>query len=353
MKTFIKTLSVLSFALIVIVSAVCFVLPNSAYAATDYTVTGYSETFDFNSASDINLFSVTGEHGDVPYIFEGKLVLPNTGFMYGAMNSKSYSGDTEVLAKVVRLPLQQYPNMNAGVTVRADSTGKNGWCVNMACGGGGAVTFSIGQVVNNGLTTKVQADLLVQKDFILRIVIKSDVLYVFVNDGESPILSYSIGSGSGGIGFRGWYSATGFDYFTVINSAITSKPATYNALLAKAKNVDQSKLTDSSKTALNSAISAFENAGNQEAFDEAGKNLETVFNELVYKRTEKEMADAISRAEAIENPNGAVYTANSYNALINVLNYCKTLTPADGDAFSLMVTRLEQCIENLVRYIGG
>ena len=354
MKKFIKTLSVFAFAFIAFVSAVSFVLPDSVYAETSYTVAGYSETISFNNASDINMFSVTGEHGDVPYILDGKLVLPNTGFMYCAQKNKSYSGDTEVIVPVIRLFDATNPHISAGVYVRSDSTGKNAWCVNMgANANAGSITFSIGQVVDCGLSTKVSADYAVAKDFVLRIVIKNNVLYLFINNQASPLISYNIGSGSGGIGFRGYYSATGFDYITVTNSAITAKPATYNAVLNKAKAIDQSKLTSSSKTILSSSISALENATNQEDLDIAGKNLEKVVSEVIYKRTESEMALAISRAEAIENPNGAVYTANSYNSLVKVLAYCKTISPDGEDEYSIMCTRLEQSIANLVCYIGG
>ena len=355
MKTLIKTFSFLALSLVLMISAVCFVFPEPAHAATDYVVAGYSETVDFTSASDANNFNVTGEHGDVPYVADGMLKLPNTGFMYCAQKNRSYSGDTEIIVKVVRLLDQQYPHINAAIIFASDSFGQNGWAINMTGDAGkNFVTFDVCTLKNNGLGGLSHVSVPVAKDFIVKMVIKSGVLNMFIDASSVPALTYRLGGNpTGGVGFRSYYSAVAIDYFTVTNSAISSKPSTYNVLLTNANAIDKSKLTTTSKNALTSAITALQNANNQYDLDFAGKNLEVVMSELVYKRTQTEMNNAIARAEAITNPNGAVYTANSYNALQKVLQYCKTLSSSDEHEFSLMVTRLENCIANLVSYIGG
>ena len=358
MNKLLKISTITLLCLISFITTLCFVSPAKTTIAisNEYIVAGFEETIDFESESDINKFNIGGELGTQSFINDGRLCIPIWDFQYGAYKAKTYSGDIDVRTHVYTA--NPTSTFGFGIELRSTAQSTNGVCFYVSRPANSNVAkIEIGSINSDRGATyhKTINGINITGGFDMRVVLKGTMSHVFINDFDAPVVSYDVAgicASSGYVGFRAWQSAIALEYITII-APENDKPASINDILNNAKAIDKTTLTSSSSALLTNAISKVENASNQETLDVAVAELKAVIKDLVYIRSVSELNALISQASSITNPNGAVYTANSYNSMIAVLELCKNVDTTDVEHVSYLTGCLESKIANLITYIGG
>ena len=358
MKKLLKNSFIALTCLITICLSVCLIAKQdvSTALADEYSVAGWAETIDFENASDINKLNIGGDKNTKSFISSGRLCIPVWDFQFGAIKTKSYSGDIDVRTHVYAAGPTTALAFGLEVRSTDQSTSGVSFFISRAVNTTTA-TAKIGAVAADRGTTYYasSASIPLGAEFDMRVVLKGTMAYVFINDFNTPVVSYDVGGfcrSSGYVGFRGWQAAMSVEYITII-APENSKTTGHTTLLNQAKAVDKNSLTTTSSARLTSAISAVENATGQDNLNLAVNQLKVAMDALVYNRTVNQLNALIQQASAIQNPNGSVYTANSYNSMTIVLENCRKVDTTDAEQVSYWATALEQKIESLIPYVGG
>lgn len=122
----------------------------------------------------------------------------------------------------------------------------------------------------------------------LRVVVKSDIMFVFVNSAEDFALMYELPDGyeGGNVGFRSQYALSRMENFTIKTAEFAEMPGNrteLDKLLAVATKFAASAYTKESFAALTSAISAANGltaASTQREIDEVKKSLDWAIERL-------------------------------------------------------------------------
>ena len=191
-------------------------------------------------------------------------------------------------------------------------------------------------------------------DLNLRVVVKSGILYAFVNHEKTPRLNLNIGIGANYVGIRNYYSPNYIDNFTVIGNGLEVQKTKLDQLIAQADALDGSKYTTNSYNELMSVLVEAKNAqqsSNQYAIDKYTELLEKALANLVIKRTASELDETLVRAKAISNGDEK-YTLNSFKALTMVIAICENVDRNNEDDVSYWCNQLDKKIEALTEYIS-
>lgn len=346
-KTFLK--------LIVTLMLVCALTASVPMVfATEVEIAGGKETVTFTNDQD--KFNYYTEFDQYPYVVDGKLYGWSLAEQKAIYKQGSYE-DVDVEVDVGTI--NKGGKFDAGIIVQASNVGNamgvlTGWYVGLENGTG--TTFIKLHRWENSVWKGVKyekAGVILQQVNHLRVAVKSGVLYAYLNYSEVEEFSYNIGTASGQVGLRCFYSPNYFDNFSVTGSSISLNTAEITAYMNQANQIDTALLTDVSRGDLTTALQACVTAKDgtsQNAIDEACANLRKVLSELNYTHTYAELQTLIATAQALTN-NGT-YTANSFNSLTAVLERCVALTDSSSENdISYWYKRLQLRIDSLIAYV--
>lgn len=336
-----------------IVSSLLLSIP-SVFAEESYEVAGWRTTIEFNSGDEKHLQLYT-EFDRSPWLMDGKLYFWTLAEQKAIYKDCKYD-DVDVSVDISTI--NESGKFDSGIYVHANNVGGkldqvDGWNVNLERGADKTTYYLKLHRFENGryygCRVEVAGLKLPMNTVNLRVVVKSGVLSAFVDHGQTPVFSYTIGSEEGYVGLRNFYSPNYFDNLSIIGTG-NSRDNSSDVTIEDAKKIDSSKLTEQSKNTLDAAIEAAENADNQYSLEKAVAELEKAMKDALVKRTAEDLAAAIKRAEDITD--GSIYTENSWNSLQAVLDICRTVDIADEEAVSYWTYRLELKILLLVEYGG-
>ena len=179
----------------------------------------------------------------------------------------------------------------------------------------------------------------------LRVVVKQSILFVFLDDAATPILTYQAESGlSGNVGLRSQNAATSFDRF-YLKTAQYREPAGDRTLLereiVRARKYSSADYTPTSFAPLAAAIEAAERLtdATQSEYDAATRVITDAINGLVAR------ADLTALLAAVESAGEKVeseYTAESWGELMEALAARDGLdgdsTQSEVDAVTAQIT---------------
>ncbi len=323
--------------------------------ATEVSVPGGETSIVFED-EDINKFDLYTEFDQLPYIVDGKLYMWSLAEQKAIYKVTSFS-DVEVEVDIGTV--NKNGKFDSGILIQASGVGSaigalTGWGISIE-NGTGTNFIKLHRWENQvwqGVKYEKSGIILNQVNH-LKVVVKSGVLYAYLNYSETEEFSYNVGNVSGYVGFRCYYAPNYFKNFSVKGTYLPVSVGELTVLLNEAEAIDKDLLTANSKNVLTSAIetasSAKKSATDQLVIDNAVTALKTALNKLNYKHTYAELTVLIGQAKEIKN-NGK-YTENSYNALQGVISRCDTLKETDSEEdVSYWYNRLELRVQTLISY---
>lgn len=326
----------------------------TASAQESYEVVGWRTTIEFNPGDEERL-SLYTEFDRSPWLMDGKLYFWTLAEQKAIFKERKYD-DVDVSVDISTI--NPSGKFDSGIYVHANNVGGrldqvDGWVVNLEKGAGQSSYYLKLHRFENGryrgCFVEVSGLRLPLNNVNLRVVVKSGVLFAFVDHQATPVFNYTIGSQSGYVGLRNFYSPNYFDNLSIVGTG-NKKDVSSDVVIEDAKKIDSGKLTAESEKTLNNAIDAAEKADNQYSLEKAIAALEKAMKDALVKRTAEDLATAIEQAEKITD--GSVYTENSWNSLQSVLAICRNVNTADEEAVSYWTYRLELKILLLVEYGG-
>ena len=331
----------------------------SAFAQSQYEVDGWRTSVSFDSDEDAYKFDFYTEFDKSPWLMDGRLYFWTLAEQKAIYTARQYN-DLDVSADFGTI--NDHGKFDVGFYVHASGAGNpldqiDAWEVNLERGADDKTfELKLHRFFNYswaGAKVEVSGLKLPMNTVNLRVVVKSGTLYAFVNYEQTSRISYYIGEASGYVGLRCFYSPNWVDNFAIIGKGNVSD-GSLDALLNEAQAIDGDKYTEESRTALNNAINAAENAQGQYRVDEAEKALKEAIDGLMEKQTYQAMAEVISQAKLLENIGGKVYTSNSWRALLMVIERCEAIDEnASESEISYWTNRLILKINDLIRYGGA
>lgn len=353
-----KATRLLSAALMLTVAIVPVTLQQTAVAEPDYSVDGGRLTIDFENKNDYQQFTLLTEFDKQPYQMDGALYFWTLCEQKAILSEKQY-GDVEVNVDISTI--NECGKFDSGVYVAA--SGANGsingitaWNVNLEHGASQSTMqlklhrFEKGSW--KGAIVEI-GSIPYTKDCVhLRVVVKGGVLYAFLNNNSKPTFSYEIGETVGQVGLRNFYSPNYFDNFTVTGIGNEVDRSELKEAVELAQETIKKTLAQESSNELNVALALAESANTQSETDAALKALLAALERAVTAHTYAELTSLVSQADEILNPNGDVYTANSWNSFLAVKAICKTITEDSSEYdISYWYDRLLARKEGLIAYI--
>lgn len=332
-----------------------FVNPSAEVIAEEsYEVDGWRLDIGFDDG-DEKLLRFYTEFGREPWLMDGRIYFWTLAEQKAIYIEQKYD-DVDVSADIYTI--NESGKFDSGIYVHANNIsgaldGATAWEVNLERGPDSKTYILKLHRFENGKYMGYMAEVpelkLPMNKVHLRVVVKSGVLYAFVNHEKSPIMSYEIGSEEGYVGFRNYYSPNYFDNLSIVGKG-NERDTSSDVIIEEATNIDGSKLTEDSEKAINEALDRANNADNQYRLEEAIEDLKTAIKNAIEKRSTEELAAAIERAEKIVD--GKIYTQNTWNSLRAVLEIVKTIDLTDEEVLSYWTNRLELKIDLLVEYGG-
>lgn len=328
----------------------------------DCVIDGGRQYVTFDRDGDGNYFGLYSQFGKKPWILDGKM----TCWVHAEQKLIAKGGIySEVDVSVDIGTLNDHGKFNAGIYVFASGVsdaldGIDAWNVQLERAADQNTyylklhRFERGKW--KGTQKEVSGLVLPFNEVNLRVVVKSEYLYAFVNHEQTPRLIYRVGAGRGAVGLRCYYSPNTFDNFSVISQDIPIDFSAVDRAVEQAEALDLDTLTQNSRTAVEEMIAEANNltetAVNQYRVDEFAQEFAELLDELIIKHTPSELETAIARARALND--AAAYTENSWSAMRSVLEYCEQLgDDASEDEISYWTYRLERRIEKLIAYRKG
>jgi len=336
-KLVLKKLSFITCALIIVatITLSLYFSIKPKVKATDYSVGGGKLTYDFETSTQLQDFSLYAEKGGTPYWFENKIYCTPLEEQKILLNNHTFS-DVEVQADIITL--NDNGKFDAGLLLQASAASNgagvmNGYNVNVEHNiGASTYTVKLHYFAQSWQGIKIEkSGLTLQGNVVkLKAVVKQGILYVFADDMENPIFNYNIGTASGQVGFRNYYAPQAFDNLVITSPSITVDMAELQSKKSIAQNVINSgKYTQVSVDKLNSAIAFANSVTDANSVEEAIILLDEAINEAIEKIAFSELTTLISSAESITD--GSKYTPNSYNAFVAILTYAKQLNSSSSE----------------------
>ena len=350
----IATLLVLS-AMLLTVGGASALLPTAAEA--DYLVEGGRFEVDFEKWDDYGYFDLYTEFGEKPWQMDGAMYAWTLAEQKIILRGKVFE-DVEVSVDISTI--NEGGKFDSGVYIMASNIGNamdalTGWNVNVEHGAGQSTMDLKLHRFENGKWKGIAVEILgipYPGDTInLRVVVKSGMLYAFLNGEKTPTLTYEVGAGSGLVGLRNFYSPNYFDNFAVTGAANKVRTTELNEVKARATALLTEPLAATCLIELQEAITLADNAVSQREVDEALKVLNNAIERAVNTHTYSELMALIESACELENPNGEKYTGNSWNSFLVVKEICESLDEGSSEYdISYWYDRLQARIEGLIAY---
>ncbi len=331
--------------------------PAQAVEADPYLVEGGRAVYDFSSPDQQENWQFFTEFDKTPWIQDGKL------FAWTLAEQKMIllrNRFTDVDVSVDISTINEGGKFDAGIYVGAFGVsgqidGINAWQVNIEHSAGNSSYYLKLHRFENawkGVKLEVSGIPYTGDTIHLRVVVKEGVLYAFLNHQKEPTLTYNIGVTTGHVGLRCFYSPNVFDNFTVIGEGIPVEEGRMDSLTAQAQALLEENLAEESLQALREAVSLAESATTQTEVDGAVKALEAAVERAVPARSFAELTALIAETQTLANPDGMVYTENSWNSLMAVKDICKGLHEASSEwDISYWYGRLKTRMDDLIPYI--
>ncbi len=327
-----------------------------AKANAEYVVEGGRMTIDFEKESDEKLFYLYSEFDKEPWLMDGKLYAWTLAEQKMILaNHIYYNVDVSVDIHTIN----KNGKFDAGIyfyanDYRSNIDGIDAWCVNVEKGAGQKSFYVKLHRFKQGYTgafAEVKGVPFTTDVINLRVVVNAGYVYAFINGAKNPILSYKVGQGAGNVGLRSFYSPNYFDNFTVTGTPHPVDKTEMQNLAEKATAELNNTLPQACIEELNSAIKLSQDAQTQTQVDEAVKALKTALENSVDKVTYQQLTELIATANELQNPDGNVYTENSWNSLNAVKDICANLTEQSSEyQISFWYEKLECRIAGLVKY---
>lgn len=343
------------FAIVIGFSTLFATCSDVAVASESYEVQGWRTNVAFDDGDEQYLRLYT-EFDRAPWIMDGKLYFWTLAEQKAIYKLRQYD-DVDVSVDIGTInPAGKF---NSGIYVHAndvwgDIDAVNGWAVMLERDADKTSyylrlhRFADGEW--KGCVEEVSGLKIPLNLVNLRVVVKSGMLYAFVDNQTTPVLSYEIGSEVGYVGLRNFYSPNYFDNLSIVGAGNEKDSTESDAIIDEAKGLDLDKLTSESKQQIQDALNSAENADNQYRLEQAVENLRKALKNAVEKRSAEELNAVIEQAQQITD--GSIYTQNSWNSFCAVLEIGKTIDLTDEEAVSYWTNRLELKIELLVEYGG-
>ena len=345
------------FAIIVSsVVAVNFTKGKIKTQAADYSVSGGSLVYDFDTASQMQNFSLYGEFGALPYWQDGKVYFRSLEEQKLILNNYTFS-EVEVVCEVSTLT--NGGKFDGGLYIQASSAGNGMDKIN-------AYSINIEHAMNaatyvvkvhrfdqawGGIKVEKAGLTLLGTTVKLKAVVKSGTLYVFADDMENPIINLNIGTSVGQIGIRSFYTPQSIDNLVITSPSLTVDKVELEAEKNIAQNkVDSGNYISSSVSALNSAINLANSANTAVLVQEALDALKNANANAIVKKTFAELTTLLESANKITD--SSKYTTNSYNTLVAERTSASSLTASSSqDAISTRYYYLDRALTELIPLI--
>ncbi len=359
----VKKISLLTLVVALIVSLFFAERTTLTKAETDYEVDGGRYTIDFSNHYYAYEFSLYTEFDVQPWWMDNKLYFWSLAEQKAIFSNHTYS-DVDISVDICTI--NKGGKFDSGLYVQGSSfsyhgSGATAWNVNVERDVNSTVGYLKLHRFNNyaweGI--KVEKSVRLPNDKVtLRVVVKSGMLYAFLDGDKKPVFNYFIGEQSGRVGFRSYYTPCYFDNLQIISPNTKIDYSFINSFLSEAEKIDRQTLTaDSVKLLEQTVLSAQEAVSekvNQYRIDELTVKIKKTLSQLTFKRELDELNYLLEKAKSFKNPNMSVYTSNSWNSLQAVIGVCETLTIEDGEnEISYWINRLENRIDALTAYING
>lgn len=330
----------------------------AAAAAETYEVSGWRTTIAFDKGDEQSLRLYT-EFGRAPWLMDGKLYCWTLAEQKVIYKTQKYD-DVDVSVDISTI--NPSGKFDSGIYVHANNVsgnldGATAWNVNLERGADKTTYYLKLHRFENGRYVGApveQSGLKLPMNTVhLRVVVKSGMLYAFVNYEKTPRLTYEIGREEGYVGLRNFYSPNYFDNLSIVGEG-NARDTALDELLDRAKSVDTATLTADSLHELTQAIAAADEADNQYRAEEAEKRLKNAMDNLVTRQSYETLSALVSEAKQLTNDGGERYTANSWTTLQKVIARCEMLDETSSEQeISYWANRLQIKISDLIVYGGG
>ena len=345
----------------------CFCLMMSIFALSfssvvkaenqDY-ISGGTDKVTFSD--DCQSFALYTEFNQPMYYLQNRLYAPSL-----AESKAVYQGGpfTDVQVEVTITSINKNGLIDSGIYVQASDPGNKinqitAWCVNVERDvNSNYAIIRLHRFLNNSWDGyKCQATINnVGDSYNLKVVVKSGVLYVYINGGEC-LFNYYIGSNEGMVGLRTYYAPNYFTDFKVTAPSIEFDTSLFEQKIIELENIDSSLYTNDTITALKKEIEAAKILLNTEVsqplMEECFSRLIKAENSLVKLCTKDDLAELVEIGNAAVSQTD-VYTKNSIASLKVVLAECdKALQSDDNQEISYWYQKLEYKLDTLIRYGG-
>ena len=327
----------------------------TVFAEETYKVSGWRKTVTFDSYEDGAQFWLLTEFDKLPSLIDGRLYFWTLAEQKAVFEARTYN-DVDVSADFGTI--NDHGKFDVGFYVHANGFAGaidhvDGWNVNLERGASDNTFFlKLHRFQNNswkGAVVTVSGLKLPMNKVHMRVVVKSGILYAFVNHETTPRITYEIGETAGYVGVRCFYSPNWVDNFSVVGYG-NGKSFELDEQLNAANNTDTAAYTENTKRALDDAKEALQKADQAEdqyAVEDALKAFKKAEDGAIVKRSKEDFSAALTAAKAIENVG---YTKNSWNSLQAVIAIAETIDANDEDARSYWTERLESKTALLVKY---
>ena len=324
---------------------------------TDYYVEGGSLVVDFNEQSDENYFDFYTQFDKLPFLMDGQLYGWSLAEQKVILKNYVYK-DVEVTVDLSTI--NECGKIDSGIYIQASSPGHaldniTAWCVNVEHNANSKTfNFKLHRFENNAwMGAKVEVmDLPYISDIIhLRVVVKNGMLYAFLNDVNTPYITYYVGDLSGSVGLRSFYAPNIYDNFKVTGFVHDLDLMYLESLMC----IAEEKLVSAGEycciSELEYALQVSKNASTRKEVEVAEKLLSDAIDKAIEKRSFEELESLLEYCSCISNPNGSVYTSNSFASYIAVRNICMQLDDTDSEYnISYWYHRLQSKIDKLITY---
>lgn len=326
----------------------------------DYDVDGGRKIIDFNNPEDINQFLLFTEFDKQMWIMDDKL------FAYTLCEQKAILKDkifTDIDVCVDISTINTKGKFDSGIYIGAKNIGPNidqidAWNVNVEHGAGQNTYYlKLHRFINgrwDGIRVEISGIPYTSNTIKLRVVVKGEMLYAFLNKDVKPRITYNIGLIQGYVGLRSFYSPNTFDNFSVIGNCIEVNREELNKKIEEANNLLTLNLTTNSIERINHGLNLANTAITQKEIDFAIKTLKNAIESVEQHSDYVSLTELINEITAMENPDYTIYTKNSWDSLMEVLKICKTLTEdSSEELISYWYNRLSTRKQGLIAYIKG
>ncbi len=342
---------------------------NSTATAEDefseqYQVSGGQVAYDFFSAENLtDNFDTFVEYSTPPYALQEKLYFNPRCENKVILKDKIFgefdiSADISVLVDREKIDFGFYFGIDPVAPVYSQLDGIKGYCLTFEKGRNkDFYAVKVHRFSNGYLGTLAEVENVryVGNQVNFRVVYKDKTIHAFVNDGKTPVMSYEIGVVSGKIGLRCFYCSNTVENLKITAPILRVNRTELEGLVAEVKRLPD-KFTQASKNALDEAVIFAETALdeiplNSYKINAATERIIKAKENLVEKRAYQDMMELLSQSSAIENPNGKVYTKNSWASLQHVVSVCQRLNEnSTEDEISYYYAMLSYAKENLIAY---